>query len=217
LGELSTSRAAIATIRAWAAPKTLRPVTVLFADTVGSTALGALTSPTSSFMLGVRRRHDAESGGSGSRDERLLSQRLCAFLAACVVALGGAAAAEAGAVSVTLASPSNGTLSFQAAPGEANHVTIEMTSDLATWLVTDTGAPLTAGQGCTSTGAESASCAAPLPDPVRLSVVHGVDIARGDMEDWASVATACFYRERELHPFAAIAVRRSTAGRAATP
>jgi Ca2+-binding RTX toxin-like protein len=103
--------------------------------------------------------------------------------------------AGAGTVSTSFESPSRGTLVYRAADGERNHVTVEMTSDLATWQVTETGAPLAVGDGCVSVDAHHASCAAPGGN----SVVHSVNMALGDMDDWASGARSCFYRELDLH------------------
>jgi Ca2+-binding RTX toxin-like protein len=122
-------------------------------------------------------------------------RRLSAFLVVVAAALVGAAAADAAVVSVSLQSPSEGTLVYEAAEGETNRVTVEMTSDLATWQVTETGAPLVAGPGCTSVDAHRVSCTAPAGN----RVVHIVDIALGDMNDWASGARSCFYREFDLH------------------
>ena len=135
-----------------------------------------------------------ESGISGARKSGRIPQRLFAFLTLCVAGLAGAVAADAATVSVSLGIAVEGTLVYQAADGETNHVTVEMTVDLATWLVTEPGAPLVAGQGCTSIDAHHASCPAPQPDPVQGLAVHRVDIALGDMEDWASAANSCFFR-----------------------
>jgi Ca2+-binding RTX toxin-like protein len=120
--------------------------------------------------------------------------RLCVFLIVCLAALGGAASAGAGTVSVELDSPARGTLVYEAGAGEANNVTVEMTSDLSTWLVTDTGAPLTVGEGCTAVDAQHASCPAPTGVSA-YGAAHLVDISLGDMDDWASGASACFPRE----------------------
>jgi hypothetical protein len=103
-----------------------------------------------------------------------------------VGALAGASVASAGTVSVSLESPSDGTLVYQAAAGEANHVMVEQIGDpatfQATWQVTETGAPLIAGQGCTSLDAQTASCTAP-PGPF---AARKVAITLGDLDDWAS-------------------------------
>jgi Ca2+-binding RTX toxin-like protein len=127
--------------------------------------------------------------------------RLFAVLAALFAwGLIGAAAAGAATVSMSFDSPSQGTLIYQAGDGETNHVTVEMASDLSNWLVTETGASLTAGAGCTTVDAQSVTCPAPQPDPSSNSVSNRVAVALGDMQDWASGATACFFREVE--PFA---------------
>jgi Ca2+-binding RTX toxin-like protein len=134
----------------------------------------------------------------GSRMSGRAVLRLCAFLAVSVGALAGASVAGAGTVSVSLESPSNGTLVYQAAAGEANHVAVEMIDDpatwQATWQVTETGAPLIAGPGCTSLDEHHASCTAP-PGPF---AARSVALTLGDLDDWASSAKSCFLIESDL-------------------
>jgi Ca2+-binding RTX toxin-like protein len=128
----------------------------------------------------------------GGRGRRPVVPGLCAFLVVVIAALGGAASARAATVSVALESPVRGTLVYEAGVGETNHVTVEMTPDLATWLVAEPSAPLVAGPGCTNIDEHHASC--PAPRPVGEVVLHGVTIALGDMHDWASGANSCFFR-----------------------
>ena len=74
-----------------------------------------------------------------------------------------------------------GELSFEAGPGKANHVTVFAHDDggessPTQTEVKDTGAPLTAGEGCVSVDAHTAFCLD----------VHSVGMRLGDMDDWAS-------------------------------
>jgi Ca2+-binding RTX toxin-like protein len=138
----------------------------------------------------------------GSNASRRAVVRLCAFLVVAIAALGGAAAADAGVVSVSVDSPTRGTLVYEAGAGEANHVTVELSSDLTTWTVTDTGAPLTAGAGCTAE-AEHVSCAAPADGE---SLNHRVDMRLGDMDDHASGWNACSARQDGVPAYARCAV-----------
>jgi Ca2+-binding RTX toxin-like protein len=92
----------------------------------------------------------------------------------------------------------------QAGEGEANNVTVALSSDLTTWTVTDTGAPqLTVGSGCTPINAQQASCAAPAGGDSRD---HRVDITLGDMDDRASGENACSARYDGYPAFAECAV-----------
>jgi Ca2+-binding RTX toxin-like protein len=91
-----------------------------------------------------------------------------------------AASANAGTVAV-----SGTTFSYNAAPGEANELTVEVRFFPRRWIVTDTGAPVTAGPGCAPVEADKATC--PVPSG------HGFDFAvvLGDMDDAGSIAAAC--------------------------
>ena len=51
-----------------------------------------------------------------------------------------------------------------AAPGEANALTVAAGLTAASMIVTDPGAPLSAGPGCTVGADGSASCSAPVGD-----------------------------------------------------
>jgi hypothetical protein len=64
-----------------------------------------------------------------------------------------------------------------AGPGEVNQITVATGID-ASFTVTDPGAPLTAGPGCTAVDGASASCAAPASQ---------IDIDAGDLDDSVSV------------------------------
>lgn len=76
-------------------------------------------------------------------------------LLACLIVLLAPTAALASEVSATYSS-----LLFNAAPGEVNRVTVtpEATLPAYTVRVTDSGAPLTAGDGCESIDAHTAEC-----------------------------------------------------------
>jgi Ca2+-binding RTX toxin-like protein len=95
--------------------------------------------------------------------------------------------AHAAKVSVSEPVPDQQTLSYEAAGGETNHVTITMDVDRALWLVMDTTATLTAGDGCTSADAHVATCLLSIYE-ARL-----VSVKLADMNDAASAAGACGY------------------------
>jgi Ca2+-binding RTX toxin-like protein len=79
------------------------------------------------------------------------------------------------------------TLTYQAGGGETNRLTITMDVDRAVWLVMDTSASLTAGDGCTSVDGHIATCLAPLDKSLFVSV------KLEDMNDAALAAGACGY------------------------
>jgi Ca2+-binding RTX toxin-like protein len=117
-----------------------------------------------------------------------------AFLA--VFPLPGAQAATVTAVSQDPgASFGLEELRFQAAPGEENDVTISVKGAIfaSGWLVNDNSAPLTAGPGCESLDAHTASC--PL---VGTEVTLGVNVALGDGHDWANVGQACGHNDQDF-------------------
>lgn len=87
--------------------------------------------------------------------------------------LAGAAPAAASTVQLDGA-----TLTYDAAPGEANRLTVS--SSGGTLTVTDTGATVTAGAGCTFVSATKATCPA--------AGVAAMAISTGDMNDTASVS-----------------------------
>jgi len=68
--------------------------------------------------------------------------------------LVGLAASPASAATSTVTSW--GSLQYAAAAGETNNLTITYTG--SAYLISDSGAPVTAGAGCTSTGTNSATC-----------------------------------------------------------
>jgi Ca2+-binding RTX toxin-like protein len=119
---------------------------------------------------------------------RLSTRRAIPISAICVVlaALVAPAVADAGTVSISGAVPA---LTYEADPAETNHLSITMAPDGLTWSVSDTGAPLVAGEGCTGLDAHSASCAVPEPDAEEPE--HVLLIRLGDMGDWASAEAAC--------------------------
>jgi Ca2+-binding RTX toxin-like protein len=84
-------------------------------------------------------------------------------------------AAPAAASTVQLDGP---TLTYDAAPGESNRLTVS--SSGGTLTVTDTGATVTAGPGCTSSSSTKATCPS--------ASVTTMDISTGDMNDTASVS-----------------------------
>jgi Ca2+-binding RTX toxin-like protein len=112
------------------------------------------------------------------------------FAAVAVAAALTAAPASAATVSVTASQPDigNDALHYTAAPGETNDVRIATEGVLTYrgWIVNDATAPLTAGDGCTSLDAHTASC--PLTD-TEANLEVFVDL--GDGDDLASVRDAC--------------------------
>jgi Ca2+-binding RTX toxin-like protein len=110
------------------------------------------------------------------------------FLALVLFTPGGAQAATVTAITAdTPGDTQQQTLNYQAAPGEANDVVITTRGgEFGGWLVSDILAPLTAGAGCTSLDAHTASCP---PGGTELNLYVQVDL--GDSNDWASVVEAC--------------------------
>ena len=73
-----------------------------------------------------------------------------------------------------------------ASPGEANALTVAAGLTDASLIVTDPGAPLSAGPGCTVGADGSASCSAPAGG----GPVASIDVDAGDLDDSVSVAAA---------------------------
>jgi Ca2+-binding RTX toxin-like protein len=95
-----------------------------------------------------------------------------AFLATSVVCILGSQTASAGTVSVN-----GSTLAYDAAPGEANTVAFRCTSTEC--FVGDQTAPVTAGPGCASSGAEH-RCTAPGFESILVVLGDGDDLASND-------------------------------------
>jgi Ca2+-binding RTX toxin-like protein len=93
--------------------------------------------------------------------------RLVPVIAAALCALAGAGAAQAGTFSFA-----GGVLSYTAPAGESNRVfLISEETPVRGFRVIDTGAPVTAGAGCSSVGPNEAFCPVPdFPDQVLVSV-----------------------------------------------
>jgi hypothetical protein len=115
-------------------------------------------------------------------------------------------AVEAATVSLSVEEHVDATLTFQAAPGEANEVAVMFTTDAAGsgWIVTETGVDsseaslvLTAGPGCTSLTPEIALCETGLEDFTETP--HHVVLLLGDspvipfvdVRDYAQVSDGC--------------------------
>jgi Ca2+-binding RTX toxin-like protein len=82
-------------------------------------------------------------------------------------------------------------LSYVAPDGEANVVTVDPgpvdpATQSRTWLLTETGAPLVVGDGCTSVDADTASCNEPLRGDCSDLVV---ELSLGDGDDQADGST----------------------------
>jgi Ca2+-binding RTX toxin-like protein len=124
---------------------------------------------------------------------------------ALTVSLTWVPAVEAATVSLSVEEHVDATLTFQAAPGEANDVAVMFTTDAAGsgWIVNETGADstgaslvLTAGPGCTSLTPEIALCETGLEDFTETR--HHVVLLLGDspvmpfdFTDYAQVSDAC--------------------------
>jgi RTX calcium-binding nonapeptide repeat (4 copies) len=102
-------------------------------------------------------------------------------LAASVLLLTLAPAAQAAIVSVE-----GNVLRVAAAPGEANVLSVEPGLNAAAMIVTDSGAPLGAGPGCTVGADGTASCSA----PVGGGSIVGIEVDSGDLDDSVTVAAA---------------------------
>jgi hypothetical protein len=124
-----------------------------------------------------------------------------ALLSVSTVSLVSVPALEAATVSLSVEDHVDATLTFQAAPGEANYVAVMMTTDLAAWIVSERGfdasgpVTLTAGPGCTSLTPEIALCEHGLEDPTETP--HHVVLLLGDSgvnadNAWASDACGPF-------------------------
>ncbi len=85
---------------------------------------------------------------------------------------------------------------YRAAPGELNLVRIvrrrESVGADPRMLVTDAGAPVTAGLGCTSLDAHTADCRTPPPEPPGAPFPLNADVRLGDGDDLAEVAVGDF-------------------------
>ncbi len=108
-----------------------------------------------------------------------------AVLVAGVAVLAQPGLAEAGTVTL-----SGDVLSYDAAPGEANRVTIVATPDAGglSLRVIDTTAPVTAGAGCASVNANEATCA----DPTPTTGLDSLLVDAGDMADFVQVSTGWY-------------------------
>ena len=97
-----------------------------------------------------------------------------------VVALAGFGAHLAGAAPAAASTLQldGATLTYDAAPGESNRVTVSAAGDALT--VTDTGAAVRVGAGCTSVSSTQATCPA--------AGVAAMAVSTGDMNDTASVS-----------------------------
>ena len=140
------------------------------------------------------------------------------ILCAAVVLLVSVPAVEAATVSMTVEEGVDVALTYQAAPGEINEVSVSITADFDGWIVNETGFclgfahPLTAGPGCTSLTAQIALCEHNLEEvdgqPLHVVLLLGdspvipfVDTAH---RAWASLACGpsgdpfgCYVRIRE--------------------
>ena len=74
-------------------------------------------------------------------------------------------------------------LRVASAPGEANILTVAPSLTEASMIVTDSGAPLVPGPGCTVGADGSASCSAPVG-----RAVAGIEVDGGDLDDSVTVA-----------------------------
>jgi Ca2+-binding RTX toxin-like protein len=96
------------------------------------------------------------------------------------------------------------TLAYDAAPGETNHLTVNAqlrfsSGDIEGWIVRESGylgsgathITLVAGAGCTSLDSQTAYCAMPGTEALRIHIL----VTLGDLSDVASIAGACGYTD----------------------
>jgi hypothetical protein len=102
---------------------------------------------------------------------------LCALIAAAFTAAPPATASTASVEGFDLFA-----LNYQAEAGEKNHVTFTYSADVV--RVTDTGATITPGNGCTATSAHEVDC----------TPVDFVQVATGDLDDFVTM------QEMDLNP-----------------
>ncbi len=132
--------------------------------------------------MGVELPHESPSpAGAGAG----LMKRRLAILVAGVAVLAQPGLAGAGTVTL-----SGDVLSYGAAPGEANRVTIVATPDAGglSLRVIDTTAPVTAGAGCAPVNANEATCA----DPTPATGLDSLLVDAGDMADFVQVSTGWY-------------------------
>jgi len=98
--------------------------------------------------------------------------------AALVLSAAGANLATAAPAAASTVRLDGATLRYEAAPGESNRLSVA--SENGTLTVTDLGANVSAGAGCTSVSATVAACPA--------AGVAAMSVALGDMDDAATVA-----------------------------
>jgi Ca2+-binding RTX toxin-like protein len=91
-------------------------------------------------------------------------------MAACLAA----GLAHAGNAAAATASVSNGVLSYTAGPGETNLVNVSLSSGMFT--IVDSGAPVTAGAGCSLPAAGRATCGASGVASIRIDAGDGNDV-----------------------------------------
>jgi Ca2+-binding RTX toxin-like protein len=107
------------------------------------------------------------------------------FVLAAVVAACAVAPAPAGAAGAQV---SGQVLIYSAGPGEPNDVTVQQLSG-GSHRITDLGATITAGTGCTAAGAHQVTCSAvPQPPPFPTLPIVVLNVALGDQDDTARIA-----------------------------
>jgi RTX calcium-binding nonapeptide repeat (4 copies) len=126
-----------------------------------------------------------------------------ALLWVSTVSLTWVPAVEAATVSLSVEEHVDSTLTFQAAPGEANEVAVMLTTHATGWIVTEAGVDssgtslaLTSGPGCTSLTPEIALCEHGLDDftetPQHVVLLLGDSpVIPFDFTDRAQVSDAC--------------------------
>src|SRR5919204_5356142 len=102
-------------------------------------------------------------------------RRRAVLLAAVAFGTFGAHLAGAAPAAASTVQLDGATLTYDAAPGESNRLTISSTG--GTLTVTDTGATVSVGAGCSSVSSTKATCPA----------AGAAAVSTGDMNDTASV------------------------------
>ncbi len=97
-----------------------------------------------------------------------------------IAAIAAAALLPASALGSTASISGGDTLSFSAAVGETNNLTVAQAG--ASYVLTDPGAPITPSTGCAAVNANQVTCS--------TAGVFDIDISLGDLNDNATIAAS---------------------------
>jgi Ca2+-binding RTX toxin-like protein len=134
-----------------------------------------------------------------------MGARLVGVLSACVVACAAAQAAHAGSITVTQ-SPSGTKLHFEAAPGEANRLTVEGRwgfddGHAYVFEITDTGAPLDVAASDLQCFDQGATVICGSEEGGGASGEVEIELDLGDLDDRVDASGSCaFFRAQDAGP-----------------